>query len=116
MLEVSELIYSFLKDNAVIAAVTTARVFPVVAPEDTDKPFVAYTILNQEPETLDGEDYEILIRLFFDADQYTECVTFADAVKTEIKNTRHLNWRNSAVDYINEDQSYVANITININK
>lgn len=67
---------AFLLANPDVFAMVGDRIIPVIA-KDTAMPFIIYSV-SSEPLTKDARSYSGLITLYFEGDQYTEMVGFAD--------------------------------------
>lgn len=102
----------FLESKTAFTSIMGTRLYPLVANEDTPFPFATYRILTTEGETKDADKAIVALSLWFADDKYTECVTACDAVEALIKN--EYNWIGSDVDFVPEDQSFVANINFEI--
>lgn len=110
MEQLSQDIYSFLTGQSAFTDVVANRLFPLVAYKDVTFPFAVYRIAQQEGETKDADRFNVAVSVYFKENQYTECVRFADTVKNIIESSPY-NWQESSVDFVEEDQSMVAEIT-----
>lgn len=114
MKAVSDEIFNFFTTKASFTDIVASRLFPLVARKDATFPFAIYRIVQQEGQTKDADRYAITVNVYFEEDQYTECVTFADTVKTLIDASAY-DWQQTEVDFVEEDQSFMASISFNKN-
>ena len=114
MKEVSDEIYAFFTNQVNFTGTVGTRLFPLVANKDVDFPFAIYTIVQQEGQTKDADRFTINVSVYFGEDQYTECATFADTVKS-IVDASPYDWQQTEMAFIEEDQSYTATISFNKN-
>lgn len=108
----SEKVYSFLTTQTGFTTALGTKLYPLVANEGTPFPFSTYRIITTEGETKDADKAIVTLSIFYSPDQYTECITTCDTVEELIKN--RFNWVSSDVDFIQEDQSFVASINFEI--
>lgn len=111
---VSTLIYQFFTTQTAFTSVVGTRIYPLVAREETPYPFVIYTIGNPEPLTKEATSYPVSVNLYFEKSSYTECVSFQNTVKNLIDNGVNWNLVDSAVDFIEDNQSIVATVNFEI--
>lgn len=102
----------FLESKTAFTSIMSTRLYPLVANEGTPFPFATYRILTTEGDTKDADKAIVALSLWYAADKYTECVTGCDAIEALIK--QEFNWISSDVDFITEDQSFVANINFEL--
>lgn len=102
----------FLEAQSGFTTIMGTKLYPLVANEGTAFPFAIYKIITSEGETKDADKATVQLSLWFASDKYTECVTACDTVEALIK--QQFNWVSSDVDFIQEDQSFVANINFEI--
>jgi hypothetical protein len=114
MKAVSDEIFTFFTTKPSFTDVVANRLFPLVARKETTFPFAIYRIVQQEGQTKDADRFAITVSVYFDEDQYTECVTFADTVKDIVDNSRY-DWQQTDVEFVEENQSYMAEISFNKN-
>lgn len=108
----SILLDQFFTTNTTFTNEMGLKFFPLVANEGTDFPFATYRIEVVEGESKDADKTTATIALYYDANSYTECVTFSDTVENLIKNK--FDWISSTVDFFEADQSFVALINFEI--
>lgn len=108
----SEAIVSFLDSQTSFTSEMSDRVFPLVAGETTEYPFATYRIITSEGQSKDGDKALVVLSLWYEEDNYTECVAFSDVVESLIK--QNFDWLSTDVDYIEKNQSFVANINFEI--
>ena len=86
---IGKLIYATIQSsNAVVAKIGT-KVFPIVAPNDTDFPFVVYTRTNSYPQngTKDGWTGDIVsFEINIASDTYNEGAELADKIRDLFEN------------------------------
>lgn len=114
MLEVSQIIYTFFTSVTAFTDVCGTRIYPLVTKEGTAYPFAIYSLNEEEGQTKEAKRYAITASIYFKPDQFTECATFADVVKGLVEN--EWQWQNSNIDFVQEDQSFVATINFTIIK
>lgn len=116
MKEVSDYIFTFFQSVTAFTDVVSDRLYPVAANPETSYPFTVYTINQQQGYTKDMSQFQVTLSCYFKENEYTRCVEFADAITATIKDEKDLDWQGNAVGFIEENQSFVANITFNIEK
>lgn len=116
MKEVSEYIYQFFTSVTAFTNVMQTKFYPVVADVETPFPFAIYGLAQQTGISKDTNNFVIVLSGYFEQNQYEDCVMFSDAITDVVKATSRLDWQNSEVNFIEENQSFVANITFNIEK
>lgn len=114
MKEVSDLIYSYFSNEVTFTNVVADRLYPVIAEKNAELPLAIYTITNKQTVTKDVSEFSVDLSLYFEDNQYTTCVTFADAVEQLVKDNVRFTYQNASVAFVSEDQSIVATITFNI--
>lgn len=111
MKAISDSIFSFFQSTTDFTGTIGTKLYPLVAKEGTEKPFAVYTIQEEIGETKDfGDRVTITLSLYFEPDKYATCTAFADTCKDIIKNSTTFMWLGSAVGFVEDDQSIVANI------
>lgn len=112
--EVSTLVYDFFTNQSAFTDEVGTKLYPLVAREDSQYPFVIYTIGNPEAFTKEASNYPITLNLYYQPANYTECVTFAETVKTLVDVNTNWNLSDTSIDFIEDDQSIVATINFEI--
>jgi hypothetical protein len=110
--DVSDKVYNYFTGITSFSSELGTKLYPLVAKEKEEYPFAVYRIITSEGETKDADKATVTLSMFYDTNQYTECVTFSDTVENLVKN--RFNWISTDVDFIEEDQSFVANINFEI--
>ena len=108
----SEAIVAFLDSQADFTSEMGDRVFPLVAGETTEYPFATYRIVTSEGQSKDGDKATVVLSLWYEEDNYTECVTFSDVMELLIK--EKYDWFSTDIDFVEKNQSFVANINFEI--
>lgn len=112
--EVSELVYDFFTNQTAFTDGVGTRLYPLVAREETDWPFVIYTIGNPEAFTKEASNYPITLDIYYEKSNYTECVTFQEAVKTLIDTETNWDLADATIGFDGDTQSIVATINFEI--
>lgn len=107
MLDISRELFEVLSQNEIFTSVVQKRIFPVVAGEGVEYPFSIYT-LQQEPLSIDGDEYNISLHTYFSPNKISEAMNFADQAKEVIQDCYQ--WEGSGIDFIDKDQSIVVSI------
>jgi len=84
MFEISELIYSILNTNTALASVVSTKIFPLVADQDTDLPFVLYYV-GEEPVYSKQALFAYRITIESYHSNYNDAVKLAEKVRQAIK-------------------------------
>lgn len=88
---IGKLIYATLQSSNDVVAKVGTRVFPIVAPNDTDFPFVVYTRTNTYPQngTKDGWDGDVVsFEINIATSTYNEGAELADKIRDLFENCR----------------------------
>ncbi|MCO6149059.1 hypothetical protein [Flavobacterium sp. NRK1] len=108
---------AFLEDQSFITDALgdgdACRIFPVVAPEGTQKPFLIYSV-GSVPKTKDGRGYNGLLSVYYDGNGYTELVEFTDAIEAVLDASGVYDVQDIETGYSKEYDTMVVNININI--
>lgn len=80
-------IYQILSGDTTIKSYVNDKIYPIFAPDETLNPFIVYERKNVNAfYTKDGLTYdEATISVSVVSDNYTECVTIANAVRTALE-------------------------------
>lgn len=117
---IGKLIYATIQASENVRALVGTKVFPIVAPADTDFPFIVYTRSNAYPQrgTKDGWlDDNVAFQITIAADTYNESVELADKIRDLFENcvisSTELTINNirmtSCTELFNED-TYIQNL------
>ena len=117
MLAASQVINEFFTNNAVFTDYCADRLSPAFAPAKTAYPFAVYRLQETEGFTKDADKELASVFIFMEpkGDSYLSLVTFADAIKAQIKASETLEWLGSELDYDSENVgAYVLTINLEI--
>lgn len=91
------IVYTTLRDDAGVGAICADRIYPVIALQDTTRPYVVYTLVSAVPQNqLDG-DYGCdnrRVQLDSYAETYAQARGLADAVRTSLSAIGYLTVEN----------------------
>ena len=83
MFEVSELIYQILSSNTALAAAVGNSIYPLVADQDQELPFVVYSVGEQPTYSKNGQnDYTIQIVAYHE--NYNDALAVSNLIKDAI--------------------------------
>jgi len=116
MFEISESLYIFLMAQTEFTAVMGAKLSPIVALTETVFPFATYKIQEQNANSFDGTAADIQLFFWHGPKEYKKCAQFTDAMKAVIDSKENYQWQSSAVDFIEENQSFVGIINFSSNQ
>lgn len=106
MKTVGQQIFTSLTNNATFTAVMGNRLYPVIALSTAKTPFSVYR-LRQTPVSIDGDEFDVTIFSFFDANAASEAMAFNDDMVRFFKNIDLFYYISSEIDYIDENQQIV---------
>ena len=83
MFEVSELIYSILSNNVALAAVVGNKIYPLVADQKDEEPFIVYYVSEESNYSKQGQSqYRIIIAAYHT--NYNAAVQLSGLIKDAI--------------------------------
>lgn len=100
-------IFSYFTSVSAFTSVVSTRLYPLVAKEDVQKPFVVYSI-SEEPQTKESDQVTVTLAAYFDVDNYRTCAGFADTIKSIIQANSDYNWISSSMNFVEDDRSPFA--------
>src|SRR5690554_2435743 len=100
---VGKKIYDQLTSSSDFLAVMDKRVFPVVGLSNVQTPFAVYR-LRQSPVSVDGDEFDVAVFGFFDANKATEAMDFNDKMVAFFKDSDDFVYVSSEIDYMDENQ------------
>ena len=86
---IEHFIYSLLSNDAGVSALVSARIYPLIMPQNSTFPCVTYTVnIDSEDKTFDGQGTFSQASVEVDcwSDTHADMLTLGDAVKTALKN------------------------------
>jgi hypothetical protein len=116
MKAISEQIYEYFTNETSFTDIVSTNLFPVVADKEAVYPFAVYTITQQEGITKDMDEYNIILRTFFEDNAYDNCAAFSESLTATVRNESSFDWQSSEIGFIEENQSFVAIVNFKIEK
>ena len=120
MLELSEIIATGLLQNTAVATIVGTKVFPLLADQEVDIPFIVYRVAKFSQATKDNAfDYEVTIISY--TNTYNDSLSLADAVIEAMKvvnlNNKAYTFNDAgATPFVDEEQKYYVEQKLNIKK
>jgi hypothetical protein len=129
-METGKAIYYLLKDSADVGAICADRIYPEIAQQDADVPFIAYTITDTTPSGTKSGSSDLdtaRVELYIVSDDYAEAMDLGIAVRSALDrqggdigpvgNTvavQSIDFDTSDVDYDQEQGVYITEHTYNM--
>lgn len=114
MLTQSEQLFTFLTTHSDFTDVMGLKVYPIVGLEGAKLPFATYKIQEQQGLSFDGDQVNVQLFLWFNANEYSKCAAFVDKVKPLIENHSNYIWESQTVDYVEDAGTFVGIINFKI--
>jgi hypothetical protein len=114
MKEVSVFLYQYFTTLSVFTDVMDLRFYPVIANQETPKPLAIYNVTQQMGITKDCDKFTVTVSGYFDPNDYDEAADFSDVITEIVKSDSKFNWIDSEISFIQEDLSFAANISFEI--
>lgn len=91
MSTIAEHVYSSLSGNSALAALVADRIYPLVAPEGTARPFIAFTMISTVPNETHGQMNgerldESIVQFTVVSNNYTGAEDVANALRAVLEN------------------------------
>ena len=80
MFEVAEIIYRILSEDATLSAIVGTKIFPLIADQDTQPPFVLYSVDQEKPYSKQGT-YQYSISTSAIEDTYNDAAILSELLK-----------------------------------
>jgi hypothetical protein len=83
-MDTGKAIYYLLKDSDAVGAIVNDRIYPEIAQQDADAPFVAYTITDTTPSGTKSGSSDLdtaRVELYMISPDYAECMSLGSAVR-----------------------------------
>ena len=83
-METGKAIYYLLKDSDAVGAICADRIYPEIAQQDVDPPFVAYTVTDTTPSGTKSGSSDLdtaRVEIYMISDDYAECMNLGTAVR-----------------------------------
>lgn len=116
MFEVSQELVQYLESITAITNVVDSRIYAFIAPEDVQFPFITFAINQFEPESNDGDMYDVTVFAWFEQDKYKDAIQFTDVITNALKQNLEYNWEFSTFQFIEENISYAGIVNLKILK
>ena len=86
-MEIGKAIYKLLKDSADVGAICADRIYPEMAQQDVDAPFIVYTVLDTTPSATKNATSKLdtgRVELYVVSDDYEQGMNLGIAVRTAL--------------------------------
>ena len=86
-MEIGKAIYKLLKDSADVGAICADRIYPEMAQQDVDAPFIVYTVLDTTPSATKNATSKLdtgRVELYVISDDYEQGMNLGIAVRTAL--------------------------------
>ncbi len=129
-METGKAIYYLLKDSSDVGAICADRIYPEIAQQDADVPFVAYTISDTTPsgtKTGSSDLDTARVELYIVSDDYAEAMNLGIAVRTALDRqggdigpaggtvaVQSIDFDTSDIDFDQEQGVYITEHTYNM--
>ena len=90
-METGKAIYKLLKDSADVGAICADRIYPELAQQDVDTPFIVYTVTDTTPSGTKNATSKLdtsRVELYCVSDDYTQAMSLGIAVRDELERQR----------------------------
>ena len=129
-METGKAIYYLLKDSTDVGAICGDRIYPEIAQQDADAPFIAYTVIDTTPSGTKSSSSQLdtaRCEIYMISDDYAEAMNLAIAVRAALDRqggnigpagstvaVQSIDFESSDIDHDQEHGVYIVEHTYNI--
>lgn len=113
MKEISKQLYEFLQTIPELTAQVGNRIYPIIAKENVQFPFVTYTLGEVPYVSKDAREFPINVSVYFQGDKVTTAMDLADILKEKFDDS---NFQFNSSEINSDYETGTVYIEINLTK